>query len=805
MKHLTKLLLTTSFLLFIIEGRSVSIPRHGAYETIPGERWEDAFVTGNGRLGAMLFGQPGQEIFVANHCRLFLPMGSREIVPDMAKYMPEMRKIYREESMGKAQNFLIDKAKEQGFPGIVHTDPFHPGFFININHKASGVIRDYYRTENFQTGEVITSYKDDNGVFTRKMFVSRDANVILLSISGPGVCNLEFPDLEQELIDANISVSSGWVGYHNIYTKGKGGYDAGVRIERKGGSVKVIGNTVQITGANEIILKIQIVPWKTPLSKDHSEAWAYSIDNPDFKNTGIYNPNPPLPESSQVSYLSESASRDLLPAIKKELMQGRVAYDDMLAVHVKLHQALFDRVKFELNAGEGYKKTVTELLVEAKETKKLPSSLMEKMYDAGRYMLICSAGELLPNLQGIWTGSWTPHWSGDFTLDTNVQSALAAACSANLTELQEGYFRLMESFLPEWRINAKRMYGCRGILTNARASNTALLIHWEYWPGNQWTAGCGWLASFFTRYVDYTQDMDFLKNRCLPMLKEVALFYEDFLKESDKNGKVEFIPSYNAETESGITSTMDIAVTKEVLTDLMRFSRQLGVEGENIPKWQALLEKLPAFPVNNGTLTEWPKRGTVSGHRHHSQLYPCFQSFDPLFETDMPLRAAAQSAVHLKIDGIDGEKGDIEQQSSFGRVQGGISAAYLGMAEEAYGRLEVMAVKRSMNPSLITSHDPNAHIFNADGNGGIPQIVATMLAFSRVNSVDLLRALPSAWPSGTIKGLNLACGCTIDMEWNHGTLTSAIFHATRDTDFTVSYKSDTQLISMKKGEILNWK
>ena len=127
------------------------------------------------------------------------------------------------------------------------------------------------------------------------------------------------------------------------------------------------------------------------------------------------------------------------------------------------------------------------------------------------------------------------------------------------------------------------------------------------------------------------------------------------------------------------------------------------------------------------------------------------------------------------------------------------------MAEEAYGRLEVMATKRSMNLSLITSHDPNAYIYNTDGNGGIPQIVATMLAFSRVNSVDLLRALPAAWPSGTIKGLNLACGCTVDITWNDEKLTSATFHATRNTIFTVTYKDKSQQLNMKKGDSLNWK
>jgi alpha-L-fucosidase 2 len=129
-------------------------------------------------------------------------------------------------------------------------------------------------------------------------------------------------------------------------------------------------------------------------------------------------------------------------------------------------------------------------------------------------------------------------------------------------------------------------------------------------------------------------------------------------------------------------------------------------------------------------------------------LYPCFQSFDPIFETTPALWRAAQATVRAKIAGSDGGG----EQSSFGRVQSGVSAAFLRMPEEAYGRLKVMAVKRSMYPSLITSHEPNADIYNTDGNGGIPQIVNTMLAFSQPGRLDLLPALPAEWPQGEIRG-----------------------------------------------------
>ena len=784
-------------------------PAHGAISRTPPSRWEDGFFTGNGRMGAMLFGVPTKETFVATHCRLFMPRGNREIVPDLAKDVPEMRRIYHDKGPKEAEEFLVSKAKEQGFPGQTPTDPCHPGFFVNILQPAVGEIRDYERTEDFSTGEVSVRWRDDRGEFRRQMFVSRTDNLIALSLSGPAPCNLEFPALGQKLILSEQETTPEWVTYHNVYAKGKGGYDAAVRIIRK-------------NEGRDVLLLVRIVPWKTPMPPELSEAWAYSPENPDFKCPGVFNPVPALADSSVVAYRAEADAKALMPQLKESLAGVGADYAKLFAPHAQSHSALFNRASLDLGGGADRAKTSEELLDLAQKENRLPAALMEKMYDAGRYMFICSAGELLPNLQGIWTGSWRPMWSGDFTLDTNVQAAMASACSANLPDLMEGYFRTMESFYPEWRINAKRLYGCRGFLTNPRASNTALALHWSNFPGNFWTAGCGWLASFFSQYADYTGDRDFLGKRCLPMLKETAAFYEDFLSETDENGKVVFLPSYNPETGAGINAAMDIGAAREVLSDLIRFSRQLGIEGGNIPKWEALIAKLPPYPVNSGTLSEFPDGETITklrhlsppivtrgkgwgalgsvapNHRHHSQFYGCYQSFDPLFETDAVLRQAAQETIRVKIAGSDG----IGQKSSFGRVQSGVSAAYLGMPEEAYSRLKVMATMRSMTPSLITTHEPTAEIFNTDGNGGIPQIVATMLAFSRPDRVDLLPALPAAWPKGAIRGLRLRNGCTADVAWADGKLSSANFHAGRDTSFTVRYQGKAAKFQMKKGDSL---
>ena len=136
---------------------------HGSLSRTPARRWEDGFVSGNGRLGAVLFGDPRNTTLAANQCRLFLPLGNRELVPDLARYVPEMRQIFAAKGYQAAMDFFLSKAKAQGYPGLVWTDPYHPGLFVNLRYEPAGAITGFERSENFATGEVVERWRDDRG------------------------------------------------------------------------------------------------------------------------------------------------------------------------------------------------------------------------------------------------------------------------------------------------------------------------------------------------------------------------------------------------------------------------------------------------------------------------------------------------------------------------------------------------------------------------------------------------------------------------------------------------------------------
>jgi len=713
---------------------SEKTPFRGASSTEWAKTWQWSFVSGNGTMGAMVFGDPINETIVANHARLFLPLGSREVLPDMGKYLPEVRKIIAEKGYGEADAFMGAKAKEQGYPGLQWTDPFHPGFFMHVQMPENGTISDYLRTENFENGEVSVTWKNNSGQWVRNLFVSRTDSAIVMSIrnttSTKFSCSLWMDEDVPESVKSDFIVEDGWITCHNVYQKGKGGYDGVVRIVTKGGQTKIQDKKFIVEDATEVLLYMKIQPWKTPLPE--SEAWAYSLNNPEFAN---------------------GVKTDWIGDLKKSLAALSSDYDKLLFSHAKVHGEMFNRVSLDLGGGADRLLTTDILMERAAKDKKPSPALIEKVYDAGRYMLICSAGDLAPNLQGIWTGTWTPIWSGDYTLDANIQCAIASAYSANMPELMKGYFKLIESYYPDMSLNAQRLYGCRGFLSNTRATNTDLMLHWGSWPGQFMTSCGGWLAHWFYDYYQFTGDKKFLAEHVMPLLKGFALFYEDFLKGSiDQNGKYIYRPSFNPESGLGDNATIDIAVMKEVLTNLISASKILNIESDNILKWEKMIKMLPDYRINEfGELAEFgdPRIKESYGHRHHSQLYPVFQSYEFSPEDTPALWEASKKILLRKMAAI--KPGE---ESSFGRTQGGLSAAYLRMGDEAYEILRRLICGGSFYTSLMASHDPDHQTFNVDGNGGFPEIINNMLVFSRNGKVlDLLPALPKEWPKGEIKGL----------------------------------------------------
>lgn len=681
-------------------------------------KWEEASVSGNGKHAVMVFGDPQHETIIGNHCRLYLPTGTGKVIPNMARYLDRLRDIISEKGYEDAIDFFYQKAKELGYPGLQMSDPFHPGFHLTIEMPETEVAQ-YSRSTNFETGEITITFRDGQNRWNRRSsFVSQEEDVIVHRLEveeGEVNCNLRIRDEVHPFIDREIKLSNKSILINNTYLNSEGGYQVAIKLVTDCGKTHIEKDGISIEQAKSVLLIMKIVC------------------------------------NSSEKKLNEDILIEELRRLAKR------SYHNLFEGHEKIHSEIFSRVRLDLVDNSERSSSVDELQRYAQEKDTIPLALLEKMYDAGRYMFICSAGELAPNLQGIWTGTYFPPWSGDFTFDTNVQLAIAGGLSGRLLEGMHGFFRLIGELESEFKENAMHYYGCRGIMASAHSSNSGRHFHWnKEWPLHFWTCGAGWLGHWFYQYYQFTGDKAFLQNRTIPYLKLCALFYEDFLIEDD-DGYYRFTPSYSAENGCGDNATQDIAVAKEVLTNLIASHEELGIELDELVKWKAMLKKLPPYRINEeGVLQEWAIDGREEhyNHRHFSHLYPIFQSREFTKKSDPILWEAAEKALDKRLNAWL-RSDDADTSSSHGRMHAALCATQFNRDELVYEILKMMVLHDSMYSTLMTSHYNNQHLFNVDANGAIPQIIHEMLVDAVPGRVILLRALPKEIMSGKIAGMAL--------------------------------------------------
>jgi hypothetical protein len=509
----------------------------------------------------------------------------------------------------------------------------------------------------------------------------------------------------------------------------------------------------------------------------------------------------------------------------ERLSSLKVDYPELLVRHAAVHGDLLRRARLDLGGGALALRPSEDLLEMARAgdqgssggevagddegtspTHQAEAALLEKLFDAGRYAIISSCGDLPPNLQGVWSGTYTPAWSGDYTHNGNVQTALAALLSTSTPELLLGYFSALEAMLADFRHNSRALFGARGVYVPSRFSTHGLQNHFnETWCHEFWTAGAGWAARLFFDYWQYTGDTEFLLDRALPFMEEVAEFYEDFLVEGP-DGRLVFVPSLspennpaNSASQAAVNATMDIAVAKDLLRNLVKVTTELEVDGERPRRWAALLDRLPEYAVDDdGSLAEWawPTLHNNHEHRHASHLYPVLYEVDPEIGADERLLEACRKAVQLRLRWRQ-EPGHGEM--AFGLAWLGLAAAHLGMADAALEALTMLA-RGYWRPSLMATHDSllvagtDLALFNADICGGLPALVTEMLVQSSVGQVSLLPACPSRWAAGCIEGV--ACRGRVVVErltWRPGNLTAA-FRSQASVSFTVVLPAEPKVL-----------
>ncbi|WP_158674128.1 glycosyl hydrolase family 95 catalytic domain-containing protein [Pedobacter sp. KBW01] len=754
-----------------------------AWSAKPALAWQDAFVTGNGKHGTMLTGNPGEERIICVHEELFIRAWDRHkvAVANISGLLPRVRTLADLGKFDLAASLSTDEARRQltamGAPQAWSISP-HPAFDLNVKTESTGPIAAYRRELNMETGEAKSHWEDKNGAVEQSVFSSRanDVNVIrIIGLKGkklnislglnetPGrkgeVAGL---DLNNVFSSVSSSAEPGWLKYHASYSQDTGGYDGLARVTITGGEMSVVDNHLQIKNASQILIVMRITPLEYGSTSQE------------------------IPVRNELSALSPN-------------------YQELLMPHAKLHGEMFRRVVLDLGAGAQWLSTSTEKMLADAHTKGITPLFLEQMHAMGRYLLISSSGKYPPPLQGIWGGSWNPAWIGGFVMDSNVNLAISAISTGDLEECAESYFGYVERLLPAWRLNARNYLGCRGFLVPHYSDpEKGYLNHfgdgfpWMYWPG-----GAGWNLMPFYEHGMLYGNRNFLQKRVLPLYLEMAAFYEDYLTK-EKDGFYHISPGIspeNATPGSNTTlckdATFDAAIAREVFDHLLKMGSMFNLDKTDMDKWKHYRDNIVPYRINaDGALAEWipAQYADEYAHRHNSHMYPIFPGTEFLqADADKYLLQGAKVALAKRF------KSDTE--SAHGLIHLALMAARLHDEEKVAANLNRFAQRNYVYTGLSTSHNPNHAIYNLDSSLSLQRLLADMLVFSQPGRIELLPAYSSNLPDGKLSGVRIHGGHKLDLQWIAGKLQSAIIYAGANETCTFLYKGKEKKIQLMAGKI----
>ncbi|WP_369035528.1 glycosyl hydrolase family 95 catalytic domain-containing protein [Streptomyces adonidis] len=739
---------------------SIGGPVHGTWEPLPAVRWEDGYLSGNGRHGALVFGDADNDRVVVTHHTLVRPNGGEHArPPQLADQLADLQDRLLAGDITAAESFTDGRE-------LQWVQPFHPAFQVRLRGGGpTGDRRDYRRSVDFTTGAVEAGCEG----WRSRVFVSRADDVIVQYVSGgsggPGGPGLTLDiDLDHRLPGAPAELGVGQsvvrtpegalLTLRARYPDSDRAYTGVTLVVPTGGATTLTPPGVRVEGAESVLLLTRVV------------RHVGELDTADIAH----------------------ALRELLPDADDEQSPGERTYDRLLARHTPLHRTAYDRVTLDLAADEAERALPgAELLTRTKSP-----ALLERLFAAGRYHLLSASGMLPPRLVGLWTGDWDTAWAGAFTNDANVNLQTASAALGALPEVTEALASLIHGQLDDWRENARTVFGARGVMAPAHTDGeSGLTYHFsrEY-PLHLWTAGADWLLK---PLVDHDETRGEQDARTAQALAEVALFYEDFLTRTDADGHLVVVPSYSPENRPAnaswgtINAAMDLSAARHALLTAAKY------HPERADRWRALADRLPPHRINaDGALAEWawPGLDDTYDHRHLSHLYGVWP-LDEINPYDTPdLAAAAYRALQLR---------GAENDSAHGHLHHALIAARLRDGERVTQALGQVLDGDFFHASLMSAHYPERDVYNADAAHTLPAVLIEALIQSTPDRLVLLPALPAACPTGRLRGVRTRFGAEVDLDWGPGR-GRAVVRPTRTHRIDLRTSSGARTLDLVAGE-----
>ncbi|MGO4539146.1 glycoside hydrolase family 95 protein [Paenibacillus sp. 2TAB19] len=758
----------------------------------PASCWEEALPVGNGRIGGMVFGDINQERIQLNEDTLWSGFPRDTNNYEALRYLKRVRELLADHKYVEAEQLV--QSKMQGR----NTESYQPLGDLWLKQTFDGggeqEAAEYIRSLDLDQAIQSVRFRIGDTFYRRELFVSAVDQVLCVKYEAEGEggltieASLTSPQPNELGSEKDRSLTLDGRCPTHVADNYWGDHPRAVQYESDRGVI--------------FQARLAVLQGESAISTDQHNQHCMKVTHASsitliFSASTSFKRFDKQPEGS-VDELSEENDRILAAA-------AALGYEKFRERHIAEHQKMFRRVQLHLGETENGELPTDERLAAYKRSERDPG--LEALYfQYGRYLLMASSrpGTQPANLQGIWNHRIQPPWNSDYTTNINTQMNYWPAELANLSECHEPLLTMIEELSESGSRTAAIHYGAEGWVAHHNVdlwrASTPTEGHpsWAFWP-----LGGVWLTQHLWEHYLYNPELAFLRDKAYPIMRGAALFCLDWLIETE-DGYVMTSPSTSPEnkflTAEGeacsvaVSSAMDITLIRELFEHMLQAAKLLRTDEQLSVRIESALGMLPPLQIGaSGMLQEWHHalEEQEPGHRHVSHLYGIYPGTAINREHTPELLEAGKLSLASRISNGGGHTG----WSCAWLIN---LYARLGEPEQAYRFIHTL-LARSTHPNLFDDHPP----FQIDGNFGGTAGIAELLLQSHLDNIELLPALPEAWPTGYIRGLKARGGFEIDLNWADGKLIDALVRSTHGQNCVLSYGDMALVVRSAGGAVLD--